>query len=129
MSDIQILQRFREGYLGFIDSLISQFPREPNLIVGRVFFEDGVPVELVAKNFIQRILPYKDQIARRDDSFFMENNHIFGMVSEKNTKDVVHFKTLWASNQLDDEDRNTIWEWFDLFCKLMEKYSNIVNRK
>ena len=120
-SVINILQRFKNGYMQFIDELLEQFPNESDLIIIRVFFQDQVPVSIVADAFIKHVLPYKDMIKRRDDKFFLENNHIFGMLD---TGKVIHFKKLLTSERLDKDDRDVIWKWFDTFCVLVEAYRN-----
>lgn len=121
-SVINILQRFKSGYMQFIDELLEQFPDEPDLIIIRVFFEDQVPVSVVADAFIQHVLPHRDMIAKRDEKFFLENNHIFGMLD---TGKVLHFKKLWTSKRLDKDDRDAIWAWFSTFCTLMDAYCKI----
>ena len=118
-STIDILRRFKESYMQFIDELYEQFPNETDLIVIRVFFEDQVPVSVVADAFIQHVLPHKELIAKRNDKFFLENDNIFGMLD---TGKVLHFKKLWMSDRLDKDDRDAIWAWFDVFCKLVEMY-------
>lgn len=119
-SALNILERFKRGYVQFIDELLEQFPNEPDLIIIRVFFEDQVPVSVVADQFINHVLPLREMIQKRDEKFFIENNHIFGMID---TSKVLHFKKLWTSNRLDKEDRDAIWRWFDTFCALADAYS------
>jgi hypothetical protein len=35
---------------------------------------------------------------------------------------VNHFRKLWLSKKLDDEDRKVLWSWFDSFIYLANKY-------
>ena len=79
-SSLSILERFKRGYIQFIDELLEQFPNEPDLIIIRVFFQNEVPVTSVADSFIVNVLPYKEMIKKRDETFFLENNHMFGML-------------------------------------------------
>lgn len=118
-SVLSILERFKRGYMQFIDELLEQFPDEPDLIIIRVFFEDQVPVASVADGFIDHVIPHKDMIKNRNENFFLENNHIFGMLDGGK---VMHFKKLWTSKRLDKDDRDAIWKWFDTFCALVEAY-------
>ena len=121
MSSLEILSRFKTAMIQFIDELIEQFPEEADLIIIRVFFENQVPIAVVADSFIQFVLPHKDKIKRRDEKFFLENNHMFSMLD---TGKVVHFKKLWTSKRLDNDDRDVRWNWFDTFCTLVEAYRN-----
>jgi hypothetical protein len=118
-SVLNILERFKHGYMQFIDELLEQFPDEPDLIIIRVFFEDQVPVSVVADGFIDHVLPHRDMISTRNEKFFLENNHMFGMLD--NGK-VLHFKKLWTSSRLDKDDRDAIWKWFETFCTLVDAY-------
>jgi hypothetical protein len=38
------------------------------------------------------------------------------------TEKVNHFKDLWLSDKLDDNDRDIIWKWMDLFISIADKY-------
>lgn len=118
-SVLSILERFKRGYMQFIDELLEQFPEETDLIIIRVFFEDQVPVSVVADSFIEHVLPHRQVIASRNEKFFIENNHMFGMLD---TGKVLHFKKLWTSKRLDKDDRDAIWKWFDTFCALVDAY-------
>lgn len=124
-SILSILERFKRGYMQFIDELLEQFPEETDLVIIRVFFEDQVPVTVVADAFLSHVLPYKSMITKRDEKFFMENNNIFGMLD---TGKVLHFKKLWTSTRLDKDDREAIWKWFDTLCALIEAYNNTKRR-
>jgi hypothetical protein len=63
-------------------------------------------------------------IEEKNDKFFIENN-VFCIGEsgqykiENNT--VNHFRGIWQSD-LDPDDRNTIWKWFESFVLLAEKY-------
>ena len=68
---------------------------------------------------IAKLLPLKELVKKRDESFFINNNVLFDKL-DKNK--VNHFKKLWRSDKLDAEDRKVIWQWYDLFISLTEKY-------
>jgi hypothetical protein len=119
-SRIQILTEFKSSLVNFLDELIEQFPEEGDLIVLRIFLNDQVPIEDVMNTFVNRLLPLKEIVKKRDESFFLNNNILF----EKLNKDKVnHFKTLWTSSKLDNDDRDVIWSWYDLFVSIAERYS------
>ena len=65
-----------------------------------------------------KTIPCTKMIKERNENFFLESN-IFDSISK--TK-VVHFKKLWRSKSLDDDDKKVIWQWFDSFIFLSEKY-------
>ena len=119
---INILDRFKKSCIKFIDELIEQFPNEQDLIVTRVVFDNQLPVNVIADSFILHVLPHKQMIIDRNENFFLENDNIFGMLDSSK---VLHFKKLWVSNKLDDDDRTIIWKWFDTFCSLVEAYQKL----
>lgn len=120
ISSTDILHRFKKVIIQFIDELIELFPKESDLIIMRVFFGDQIPVKTIADSFVQHVLPHKEMISSRNEKFFLdEQNNIFGMIDSGK---VVHFKRLWTSKNLDNDDKNAIWSYFDIFIKLIEAY-------
>jgi hypothetical protein len=122
MSETLILQEFKNNLITFFDELIDQFPTEADLVIIRIFLKDQIPIEEVINIFINTINKdgqrFKKMIKDRNENFFLESN-IFDSISK--TK-VVHFKKLWRSNSLDDDDKKIIWKWIDSFVYLGEKY-------
>ena len=118
-SKIQILIDFKTSLVNFFDELIEQFPEEGDLVVIRIFLNDQVPIVDVMNTVISKLLPLKELVKKRDESFFINNNVLFDKL-DKNK--VNHFKNLWRSDKLDVEDRKAIWKWYDLFISLTEKY-------
>lgn len=118
-SKLQVLLDFKNSLVGFLDELIQQFPEEGDLIVLRIFLNDQVPIDDVMKTFIEKCLPLKETIKRRNENFFLHNNALFEKINQNK---VNHFKKLWTSPKLDDEDKNIIWAWYDTFISLAEKY-------
>lgn len=119
MSQIQILKIFKDQFITFLDELIAQFPREPDLVIVRIFMKDQVPIADIMCHIVQQILPHEARIKRKDESFFLENKQLF---QELSPESVIHFKKLWVSDSLDSEDREAIWQWFISFCTLAKKY-------
>lgn len=122
MSEVLILQEFKNNLISFFDELIDLFPTEPDLVIIRIFLKDQIPIEEVIIIFINTInmdnQKFKKMIKDRNELFFLESN-IFDSISK--TK-VVHFKKLWRSEQLDDDNKDVIWKWVDSFVYLGEKY-------
>jgi hypothetical protein len=64
-------------------------------------------------------------IISRNEIFFLEEcgkilKNSAG-VNIENSK-IDHFKKIWTSPILTDEDREQIWRWFKLFLKLSKEY-------
>ena len=64
-------------------------------------------------------------IKDRNETFFLEEN-IFENLSKSKT---LHFKKLWRSGKLDDDDKKIIWKWIDSFVYLSDKYIKIKTDK
>ncbi len=119
----QLLQDFHRNLIDFLDELIEQFPSEANLILCRILLKDRVPKELIMNTFLTECFPHKEAIARRDDKLFLEQDlDLFKSFSQSN---VNHFRKLWQSSVLSEEDKSVIWDWFDTFILLGERYQKL----
>ena len=129
MSEFDILSQFKTNLISFFDELIDQFPEEGDLVIVRIFLKDQIPIEDVMKMLVVNLnkddAMLKKMIKERNENFFLENN-IFD-TNQKNKEKVLHFKKIWRSDRLDDDDRQTIWRWIDTFVYLANKYSKLKN--
>jgi hypothetical protein len=123
---IRILSIFKDQFITFLDELIAQFPKEPDLVIVRIFMKDQVPIEDVMCHVIKEILPFENKIEAKDEGFFLENKRLFNEISSES---VIHFKRLWTSNSLDNDDRDAIWDWFKSFCILAKRYQETLSGK
>lgn len=126
INGVEILTEFKKQLVNFFDELIDQFPSESDLIVVRVFLKDQVPITDVMSYFIREILPLKDMVKNKNEDFFLKNNILFSQI-DKNK--VNHFKRLWRSEQLDNDDKAVIWTWFSSFISLTERYQKIAQQE
>ena len=125
MSEILILKEFKKNLISFVDELIDQFPSEGDLVILRIYFNDQCEIKEVMESFTQYLNKddniIKKNIEERNDSFFLNHNTLFENVVDK-TK-IIHFKKIWRSPQLDQEDKEIIWKWIDSFVFLSDKYA------
>jgi hypothetical protein len=125
MSEIQILTEFKNSLIAFFDELIDVFPSEGDLIIIRIFLKDQIPIEDVIIIFNNNInkdnQKFRTMIKERNETFFLESN-VFDSISKNK---VGHFKKLWRSGTLDDNDKNIIWKWIDSFVYLGDKYNKL----
>jgi len=115
------MQEFRHQLVVFLDELIEQFPHEGDFVLIRIFIKDQIPVADVIGRFIRDLLPLKEQVKQRDELFFLHNTILYTGTSLAKDK-INHFKDLWLSNQLDDNDRDIIWKWMDVFISISGRY-------
>jgi|LakMenEpi03Aug12_release.lakeMendotaPanAssembly.Ray.scaffolds.fasta_scaffold455691_2 hypothetical protein len=124
LSKIEILRLFREKIIDFFDALIEQFPNEGDFIMLRILVEDA-PVEATIKNFHKVVVPHSEMITSKNEKFFLEKcpeilKNIPGSSIETNK--IEHFKRVWLSPILTDEDKEQMWKWFNLFLNLSQQY-------
>lgn len=120
LSDIEILKHFQENVIKCLDSLIEVFPYEKSLIAFRVLFETGIPIHEVMKLFAKKIIPLGKMIREKSNAFFLDEKRSFRI---KLGMTELPWKTMWQSKSLDQQDRNSIWEFMNLFLGLAQMYS------
>jgi hypothetical protein len=122
---LQILKDFKKHLLNFIDELISQFPQEGDLVILRVFIDNQVQIKNIMDGFIFKINTNDNQlrnmISKRNEMFFIEHD-VFTSVGNVNPDKIRYFKKIWLSGSLDNDDKQIIWEWIDLFVHLSNQY-------
>ena len=120
-----ILIEFKKQLTIFFDELIGQFPTEGDLIVIRLFLTNQIPIQDIMDIFVRTLNnndgEFKLMIKSRDENFFLEHD-IFDTISKQKSG---HFKKLWSSGQLDQEDKEIMWKWLDTFVYLSEKYTSL----
>jgi hypothetical protein len=123
MLQLDVLTEFKNELISFFDELISQFPFEGELIKIRIFFQDQIPIKDVVDYFVYKILPFRQQIKNRNEGFFVEHPSFFENLDKQK---IHHFKRLWLSGQLDEENKLVIWKWIDTFIFLADKYQKFL---
>jgi hypothetical protein len=126
MSELEILIEFKKQLTNFFDELIDILPTEGDLVVIRLFLTNQIPIKQVMDIFIFKINEnngmLRKMVKQRDDLFFLEHN----VFDELGKNKVNHFKKIWCSDQLDNENKKIIWSWIDLFISLSDKYSKLM---
>lgn len=123
-TQIEILIKFKNILVLFIDELIEQFPYDSDLILCRIYIKDQIPIENIMKLFVQYFYPQKQLVEERNELFFLEGTQTF---FEKLKLKTNVFKKIWLSDTIDDEDRVVIWEWVNSLLVLVDKYDKLVN--
>jgi len=118
---LKLIREFRNQLVIFLDELIEQFPKESDLILIRIFIKDQIPMHDVLGRYIKDILPYKHEVDNRNESFFINHSLLYTGVGKDK---VNHFKKLWLSESLDDNDREVIWKWMDVLNLIADNYKN-----
>jgi hypothetical protein len=114
-------ERLRANILKFLDDIITVVPDDMELKIYRSLLE-SVPSKLVFDNFMECVYPYKDQIVRKDERFFLESDgFLFGPVAATRYG---KFSDMWRK-RLDEEEKKTVWKWFNFLVLLCESHKKI----
>lgn len=112
---------FREQFVTFLEELYEQFPEEADLVIVKIFIKDQIPLITIMDYIVKWLIPCVDKIKKKDENFFLNNDDMFSKLP--NAK-VLHIKILWQSGKLTDEDKDIIWDWFNVFSNICTKYQN-----
>jgi hypothetical protein len=124
---MEVLHEFKKQLISFLDELIENFPEEGDLVVTRLFVSTQVPIADIMNDFNHHInkddQKIRKMIKERRDDFFLHHT-LFS--SHKDKMD--HFKKIWRSDALDDDDKEVIWKWVDTFIFLGDKYARTISQ-
>lgn len=119
---LQLIAYFRDKLVNFIDEIIEQFPDKPDFVLVKLIVKDKVSMTDVMGRYIQTVIPEKDVIVNRNLDFF-KKDFVKGYEDWPNLNRIfLEVKSLYFSDRLDDDERDTIWKWMDLFLRICEKY-------
>jgi hypothetical protein len=121
-TEIEILTQLKTQLINFLDELIESFPSEPDFVVFRIFANDRIPITEIMNYIINNLCPLQEMVKTRNEDFFLNYNILFENFDNDGSSKVNHFKRLWTSGNLDKEDKETIWRWFQSFIYLGNKY-------
>lgn len=123
----RIAIEFKKALANLLVELYEQFPGEVDIMAAQLYVSTVVDPDVLICHFIQYALPHKQDIHDRREDFILEKAS--NLLGANHQIRFDHFKRLWKSPQLDDDDRNAIWEWFDAFVQLAEKYGELKSSK
>ncbi len=118
--EIVILQKFKTGLVEFIDELMNWMPTDEELLATRILINDQMPIIFLMEKFIEHLLPLENQIANREEEFFLNDPQVFGNVKDQNK--ILSLKTLWTNPEFTKSDKEKAWKWMDFFVKCIKLY-------
>ena len=119
----EVASELKEQMINLIDDLLEILPNETDIFLVRIYFDTAInPIELM-DNFIEYVLPWRDYIEQRDETYFEKNDHIFGKLPKNK---VQHFKNLYTNDVFDASQKEIIWQYFDVFLSLADTYKKYI---
>ena len=118
----KVLIKLKEQVLCLIDDLLVICPDESDILLVRIFFDTQVDAEKLMEGFVKWVYPWKGYIKNKNEEYFEKNDHIFGPLPADKVK---YFKEKYKDGTFDNDDKETIWAYFQVFIKLVEKYEKL----
>ena len=114
---------FNNQFLQFCDDLITIFPHDNDIKAYKNTFSFIMKsnVRKICNMFYTNITKiYKDKINNKEETFFLENNYDYIINGDSGYKDLMlKLKQYW--NNLSNENKDSVWKYFQLFCALTLK--------
>jgi hypothetical protein len=82
---------------------------------------------LPIKEYCKNVLPYKQKIMDKDESYFYDTDKHNDLIqNDTNTiNEILRLKEIY--HQLDKDSINEVWEYFQALLVLSEEYKNLTN--
>ncbi len=116
--DLESVKKFKVILLQFIDELVQMFPSDSDIVLCRILIKDQIPIEAVLNIFVKYFINHIDMIENRDESFFSAGTDEFCQALKLRSN---IFHRIWFLENLDDDDKATLWEWIVSISKLVQK--------
>lgn len=84
------------------------------------FFFQRLHPERVMQHLVDKLLPHKKKIENRDQKFFLKNKVLFAGLPDDRVD--YYTKIIAKGNSISEDERETIWAYFDSLLALAEDY-------
>jgi hypothetical protein len=113
---------FHDTVLRFLTQLSSLLPEEPKLRTYVFMYETmrKTQPKKVISMITSKILPFQEQIMRKDEDFFINEQNLAGKLSELKSEGSLSSEIGLVSywRELDELTKNTIWQYIQNICVL-----------
>jgi hypothetical protein len=128
-TEIELLTQLKTQLVNFMDELIETFPKESDFIIYRIFINDQIPILDIMNYIVTELCPLYEMVKNKNESFFLDHNILFSKFNGKKADKVNRFKKLWTSGDLDNEDKEVLWSWFDSIIYLGNKFCELKRKE
>jgi hypothetical protein len=126
MNKGELVRLFKDRLEAFLNVLIEQFPKEKDLVIFQLAVRGNMlDMDVALRNFTRVIIPHKDMVLNKDEEFFLTKCKTLLSGTDVKADQVDHFKRIWTSTTLNDDDRENLWKWFRLFLKIAIEYDTL----
>jgi hypothetical protein len=118
------IEDYKKILVQFLAEMVRIFPEEGEITLIK-FFIENLPASATFNMFNTLIHKNNDEIKNmirsRNDDFILKCSTL-GFAKNK----MKHFQDIWKSERVDNDTKDTIWEWIDTLVKIIDKYNKIV---
>lgn len=100
------------------ENIFTLQTEQGDLVLVEFFFKRMHP-DMIMQHLIKLMLPHKNRITSRDIDFFAENQGLFSAL--ENDRREYYKKIIVDTGRLGDDDKDVIWEYFDVLLDLAEQ--------
>lgn len=121
------INRFNKQVSSFLESLHKILPDNKEIYIFKTQVDtmSMINKKFLLENFILYVYPYKDQIMKKDEKFFLNDDL---NVEEDQIEHAIHLKSLWKE-KLTDKNKEVVWKFFQVLILLAERIKNNKNNK
>lgn len=122
-STSQIRVLFISQLDAFVAELMNHFSDERELILfcEKYNMVKGANNKMVIDSFVQYVLPLKEKIMTKDESFFLNGGGQEEIADDYGSRLRDILKNVWIT-KMDEANREIVWKYFAVFIKIIEKY-------
>ena len=100
------------------DNILTREDEQNDLMFVEFYFSKLHP-EMIARNVIKKVLPYKNAIEKRDEGFFKQNKFIFSGLDDSK---YAYYENIFSdSTRMNVQDKQILWDYFDTLILLAER--------
>ena len=118
------IEDYKTVLVNFLKEINVMFPEEGEITLIK-FFIEKLPANATFNMFNTLIHKnneeIKNMIKNRNDEFILRCSNL-GFAKNK----MKYFQDIWKSDKIDNDTRDTIWEWIDTLINIIDKYNKIV---
>jgi hypothetical protein len=123
LTNYQLVNIFKKYLNDFVEGLTDQFPREKDFYTLQLLIKtDQINMENILREFSKVIIPHKDMVLERNEDFFLTKCKTLLSGTDIKSDQVDHFKRIWQSPSLSDDDKVVMWRWFKNFLDIAIQY-------
>ena len=120
---MSLLTAFTNQLSNLMNELHELYPNDRDIETKKTAMEfiKKTNPRLLANGFKKYVYPYKKKIMEKDEEFFMNNNYDKEVDTSRPdiVKIIMNLKKYW--DEIGEKNRNTIWLYFQVMIKLVEK--------